>query len=259
MKEFTDELMTLLENGCNKNDVIDLLKENIDESVDENDYNEYLITFGIKTREKYAKLQYAYRDEKIENIPFCIVDIETTDSDSSKGQIIDIAAIKVLNGNIIGTFNTLVKCDSIPKYIEELTKISTQDTKNATEINKVMFDFKVFLGTAVFIAHNVSFDFKFINETLKKCNLPIMLNPKLCSIVLSKKVIELPRYGLSYLNETLNLLPTASPHRAFNDTLVTFELFKLILNRLPSHIKTMEQFKNYNLQTNSKKEKKSTK
>jgi len=176
----------------------------------------------------------------IEEAVFCIVDIETNGSKIDKHQIIELGAVKVQNGKIIDSYESLVRCKEINRHITEITGISTEDTKDAPELKKVMYDFKSFLGDAVFVAHDVKFDYKFISLSMQKVGLAPLLNRSLCSLFLAERTVESYRYALSYLNKSLNLHPDATHHRAMSDVMTTYELFKLSLNNLDKGVKTVE-------------------
>ena len=186
---------------------------------------------------------YYYFDTKfipIEEAEFCIVDIETNGSKIEKHQIIELAAIKVKNGKIIDRFESLIKTQEINPHITEITGIRVEDTKNAPELKDVLINFKFFLGNAVFVAHDVKFDYSFISKSLQKIGLEPLLNRSLCSLALAERTIVSYRYALSYLNDTLALNPEACHHRAMSDVITTYGLFLLSLENLDDEIKTVE-------------------
>lgn len=186
---------------------------------------------------------YFYFDTKftpINEAIFCIVDIETNGSKYDKHQIIEIGAIKVKNGVILDRFESLVECHEINKHITEITGITVEDTKNAPPLKEVMTKFKNFLGDAIFVAHDVKFDYRYISAMLKKIGLSPMLNRSLCSLTLAERTITSYRYALSYLNDSLDLNADATHHRAMSDVITTFGLFNLSLNALNSDVKTVE-------------------
>ena len=67
-----------------------------------------------------------------------------------------------------------------------------------------------------------------------------LLNRSLCSIALAERSVVSYRYALSYLNETFNLNPHATHHRAMSDVITTYELFKLSLNNCGENINNAE-------------------
>jgi DNA polymerase-3 subunit epsilon len=186
---------------------------------------------------------YYYFDTRftpINEAEFCIVDIETNGSKIEKHQIIELAAVKVKNGKIIDRFESLVKTDEINPHITEITGICADDTKDAPQLKEVLEKFKLFLGNAVFVAHDVKFDYSFISKSLQKIGLEPLLNRSLCSLALAERTVVSYRYALSYLNETLHLNPNATHHRAMSDVLTTYGLFLLSLSNLNDDVKTVE-------------------
>jgi len=171
---------------------------------------------------------------------FCIVDIETNGSKIEKHQIIELAAVKVKDGKIIDRFESLVYTKEINPHITELTGIKVEDTKDAPHLPNVLQAFKLFLGDAIFVAHDVKFDYMFISKSMQKIGLEPLLNRSLCSLALAERTITSYRYALSYLNDTFNLNPNATHHRAMSDVLTTYGLFLLSLKNLDNDIKTVE-------------------
>jgi DNA polymerase-3 subunit epsilon len=98
----------------------------------------------------------------LEKAEFCIVDIETNGSHIDKHQIIEIAGIKVKYGKITEEFESLVHCTEINSFISQITGITVEDTKDAPSLKSVLYAFKQFLGDAIFIAHDVKFDYRFL-------------------------------------------------------------------------------------------------
>ncbi len=186
---------------------------------------------------------YYYFDTKfipIEEAEFCIVDIETNGSKIDKHQIIELAAVKVKNGKIIDRFESLVHTKEINPHITDITGISAEDTVDAPQLKDVLEQFRIFLGNAVFVAHDVKFDYGFISKSLKKVGLEPLLNRSICSLALAERTLISYRYALSYLNETLKLNPNATHHRAMSDVITTYGLFLLSLGNLNEDIKTVE-------------------
>lgn len=214
------------------------LKEQIDEDLD------FLLQLwhsqGLELVKHQGSFYFATKFIPIKDAIFCIVDIETNGSKIDKHQIIEIAAVKVKNGKIIDSYESLVNCKEINPHITEITGITVEDTKDAPVLKKVMYDFKTFLGDAVFVAHDVKFDYKFISLSMQKIGLAPLLNRSLCSLFLAERTIESYRYALSYLNVSFNLNPDAVHHRAMSDVMTTYELFKLSLANLDESIVSVE-------------------
>jgi DNA polymerase-3 subunit epsilon len=176
----------------------------------------------------------------LEKAEFCIVDIETNGSDITKHQIIEIAGVKIKYGKIVDRFESLVKCSEINEHITKITGIRVEDTKDAPPLKKVLYDFKVFLGDAIFVAHDVKFDYRYISLSFEKVGLAPLLNRSLCSLALAERSLVSYRYALSYLEKTFSLNPHAKHHRAMSDVITTYELFKLSLKTMDENINNVE-------------------
>lgn len=177
---------------------------------------------------------------RLDEAKLCFVDIETTSANVKNGQIIEIGAIIAQNGKILDTFDTLVYSPFVPEEIIELTGINSYMLENAPRIEQVLKQFLAFLGDSVFVAHNVSFDYNFIAESLHKYDMPPLFNARLCTLDLSRKSIVSKKYALSYLNDMLGI-NTTQVHRAYADALTAFELYKICIQSLPNNVVTLQE------------------
>jgi len=182
---------------------------------------------------------------------FCIVDIETNAGNAKDGQIIEIGAIKLKNGKVLESYQSLVTAKSIPLKVQEITGITPDMLINAPSLKDVLEEFKIFLEDDVFVAHNIDFDYKFISDSFKKYDLGKLLNRKLCTIQLAKGTIESKRYGLSYLKDTLNI-DVQNHHRAYDDALTTVEVFKKSLDKLTTDVINTEDLIKFSRTAQSK-------
>ena len=195
---------------------------------------------GLNIVKKKGYFFFATKFIPLHEAEFCIVDIETNGSKLERHQIIEIAGVKVKEGKITDRFESLVKCDRINPHISEITGIKVEDTIDAPELKTVLHDFKLFLGDAIFVAHDVKFDYKFISGSFEKVGLEPILNRSLCSLALAERSIVSYRYALSYLSEYFNLNPNATHHRAMSDVMTTYELFKLALLNTKENLNNAE-------------------
>jgi DNA polymerase-3 subunit epsilon len=217
---------------------LDVLKKQLDEDVELS--IELWHAQGLEVIKHEGNYFFATKFLPIEEATFCIVDIETNGSKIEKHQIIELAALKVKNGVIIDTFDSLVHCSSINEHISQITGIRVEDTKDAPALKEVLQKFKLFLGDAIFVAHDVKFDYKFISQSMQKVGLAPLLNRTLCSLALAERTLISYRYALSYLNDTFALHPEATHHRAMSDVITTYELFKISLKNIDTSVKTVE-------------------
>jgi DNA polymerase-3 subunit epsilon len=202
---------------------LEKIKEQIDESIDF--FLELSRAQGLNIVKHQGHFYFDTKFKKLKEAEFCIVDIETNGSKIEKHQIIELAAVKVVNGKITDRYESLVYAKEINPHITEITGICAEDTKDAPDLKTVLREFKLFLGDAVFVAHDVKFDYNFISNSMKKVGFESLLNRSLCSLAFAERTIVSYRYALSYLNDSLKLNPNATHHRAMSDVLTTYGLF----------------------------------
>ena len=217
---------------------LEKLKSQIDESIDFS--LELWRSQGLDLVKSKGYYYFSTKFIPMNEAEFCIVDIETNGSKIDKHQIIEIAGLKIKNGKVIDSFESLVKCSIINEHITAITGISVKDTLDAPSLKDVLYKFKLFIGDAVFIAHDVKFDYKFISQSMQKIGLEPLLNRSLCSLGLAERTIESYRYALSYLNDTFRLNLNANHHRAMSDVMTTYGLFKLSLENINENINNVE-------------------
>lgn len=99
---------------------------------------------------------------------YVVFDLETTGFSPIKDKIIEIGAVKVENGKITERFSTFVNPKiPIPFRITQLTSITDQMVMDAPDIDTVLPQFLEFIGDAVLVAHNASFDVGFIEQNCR--------------------------------------------------------------------------------------------
>ena len=157
---------------------------------------------------------------------FVVVDLETTGLQPGLDRIIEIGAVKVVNGEIVDEWDATVNPGIyIPAESTQIHGITTEMVKDSRAFEELAQEYVDFLGEdSVFVAHNVDFDRDFMNIHLSRAGLKTMPNPYLCTLKLAKQVHpNLTRYGLGSLVEVFGIeLPQA--HRALHDARATAQL-----------------------------------
>ncbi|MCK4441759.1 MAG: 3'-5' exonuclease, partial [Sulfurovaceae bacterium] len=166
-------------------------------------------------------------------------------------QVIEVGAVMVQDGKIIDKFESFVECAFMPTYITKITGIEPIDLIDAPSRVSVLTELREFMQDAIFVAHNANFDYNFLNHSFDRFGLGTIGNPKMCSIDLAKRTIESEKYGLAYLNETLQL-GVDIHHRAYSDALTTTKLLNILFDNLPKNIKTTDELLRFSI--SSKKE-----
>jgi DNA polymerase-3 subunit epsilon len=97
------------------------------------------------------------------NYPVVFVDIETTGGSYRNGRVLEIAAIRVEGDEITQEFSTILNPETyIPAEITALTGIKASDTVGMPTFADIADELQEIMDGAVFVAHNVRFDYSFI-------------------------------------------------------------------------------------------------
>jgi DNA polymerase-3 subunit epsilon len=179
---------------------------------------------------------------------YAIVDIETTGGYAANNAITEVAIVLHDGNREVKRYETLVNPGmTIPRYVQALTGIDDEMVSDAPYFSEIAPFIHEWLKDAVFIAHNVNFDYSFLKHQLKACGLDLDTK-KLCTIRLSRKVFPgAPSYSLGNICQYLGIT-IPNRHRAGGDADATVQLFEMILrNGGLEHIRGM-------LKTNSKEQ-----
>lgn len=154
---------------------------------------------------------------------YIVLDFETTGLDKTFDDIIEIGAIKVINGEVSETYTMLVKPDEeIDDFITDLTGITNEMVANSPKINDVMPDLLRFISDYPIVGHNIGFDMNFLcANTTEDINNDYINTLRLCT----KLYKDLKHRRLRDMVKHLNI-QTSGSHRALADCETTLELFK---------------------------------
>ncbi|MFA6024621.1 MAG: 3'-5' exonuclease [Candidatus Gracilibacteria bacterium] len=162
----------------------------------------------------------------ISKTSFVVVDLETTGLHAGLDSIVEIAAVRVVNGEVVDEWDTTVNPGVfLPQECTQITGITTEMVADAPLFADIVDDYLRFMGEeSVFVAHNVDFDWTFLNKQLLSMQRAPLNNPYLCTFKLAKLVHpNLSKYGLGSLCMAFGVdLPQA--HRALHDARATAHL-----------------------------------
>jgi len=215
--------------------------EKIIDSEDIEFYQDFLELQGLALIEINNSYYPKQLFHNIKETSFCVVDIETNGSDFQKHQIIELGAVMVKDGVIIDSFNSLIRAQTLPESIARLTGITLTELLTAPLFKEVIHQFKSFVKDSIVIAHPLKFDYNFISASFEKADLGVMLNLGICNISLAERTLSSAKYGLNYLNKTLNFTEDFQQHRAYNDALITHKIFQKSLENLPKEVQTIQE------------------
>lgn len=167
------------------------------------------------------------------DVTFCVVDLETTGG-SALSEITEVGACKVQRGEIVGTFQTLVKpAEPVPAFIRLLTGISDELVADAPPIEAVLPNFLEFARGSVLVAHNARFDVGFLNRALKTSGYERLRHRVIDTATLARKILagEVPNNRLATLAAYLRCAHRPC-HRAFPDVLATIDVLHHLIERV---------------------------
>lgn len=183
------------------------------------------------------------------NGTYVVFDLETTGFSSIKDKIIEIGAVKVENGVITDKFSTFVNPKvPIPFEITNLTGITDDMVMEAPDIETILPQFLEFVGDAVLVAHNASFDVSFIEQNCRYQD----ITPDFTSVdTVAMARILLPTLSKFKLNVVANALHISleNHHRAVDDAGATAEIFVKFVEMLRArNIKTLTKLNQFGAQ-----------
>ena len=159
---------------------------------------------------------------------YAIIDIETTGGKFDSESITEIAILKYDGEKILDQFSSLVNPEKeIDSFVKKLTGINNQMLKNAPKFFNIAKRIINITDDCVLVAHNASFDYRVLKTEFRR--LGYNYNKKtICTVNLSKKLIpNKSSYSLGKLTKNLGI-PLKRNHRALDDAIATFNLFKLL-------------------------------
>ena len=191
-------------------------------------------------------------NEKGQNLmgDYVVFDLETTGFSPIQDKIIEIGAVRVQNGKIKERFSTFVNPKiPIPFKITQLTSITDAQVMDAPDIETVLPQFMEFIGDAVLVAHNASFDVGFIEQNLRYQDREADFT-SVDTVALARILLPtLSRYKLNIVAKALHI-SLENHHRAVDDAECTAEIFIKFIEMLEERdihtLKKVNQFGEHN-------------
>lgn len=163
-----------------------------------------------------------------------VLDFETTGLSPDMGdRAIEIGAVRLDNGEVVDRFQALMNPGRrISGFIEDYTGITNAMLKKAAPCGEVMHQFADFLGDSNMVAHNASFDKRFLDAELRRLSRSYA-GEFSCSLLATRRVFQhAPNHKLGTLVSYVNLSSTGTFHRALYDSEMTAKLWMAMLNAI---------------------------
>ncbi len=169
---------------------------------------------------------------------FVAFDLETTGFLPGVDRVVELGAVRMVNGEVDAVFSTLVDPQmSIPAGASAVNGISDEMVRGKPKIEELLESLVEFCGDDIMVAHNAAFDFQFLVSDFKKHEMRTPKGLVLCSYLMAKKVYPgLANYKLGTLVQHLNI-DAAGFHRAEADATYCGKLFLKMIERMTgSHL-----------------------
>lgn len=168
----------------------------------------------------------------LKDASFVVVDTETTGS-ASTDRVIEIGAVAVRDGRVVERFEQLINPEcAVPARITRLTGISSAMVFDKPSACDVLPGFLEFLGDGVFVAHNLSFDMRFLNAESRRFDIGEIGNDSLCTLRLARRLLPgLRSKGLASLVDFYGIR-NRRHHRALADAEATAQVLLRFLDQI---------------------------
>lgn len=178
-------------------------------------------------------IAYNVKDYDLLSGTYVVFDVETTGLSSMYDTIIELAGVKLHDGEVIDTFESFANPHrTLPDKIIEITGITDDMLVDAPEVNEVLKKFHEWVADSALVAHNATFDIGFLNQGYAKIDIPKISNPIIDTLELARFLLpELGNHRLNTLCKHLKVELTQH-HRAIYDAEATAELFWKLVDRL---------------------------
>jgi DNA polymerase III subunit epsilon len=162
--------------------------------------------------------------------PLVFVDIETNGLNHIRGRVIEVAAIRVENGKIVHEYRQLINPGApLPQFITNLTGIRAGDLDDAPLFLGIAGELQAVLANALFVAHNVRFDYSFLKQEFKRIGQSFSPD-LLCTVRLSRALY--PQHRGHKLQDLIgrHQLQVAARHRAYDDAHALWQFVQHVRN-----------------------------
>ncbi len=186
------------------------------------------------------------KGQSIENSTYVVFDLETTGLSNRMCKIIEIGAVKVVNGEIIDEFSALIDPEEpLSEEITKLTGIKNSEVQGQRKIEDVLPEFFEFVGGSVLVAHNANFDVNFLNKWSKELFGKETDYTYIDTVPYSRLYIETKNRKLNTLCDALGI-GLENHHRAVDDSIACANIFIHLYNKtIEDRVNTLDDLNSF--------------
>lgn len=170
------------------------------------------------------------------NFTAVVIDFETTGLSPGYGdRAIEVGAVLVAGGRVVDRFQSLINPERrISGFIEQFTGISNAMLATAPAAGPVMERLLSFIGQHHLVAHNASFDSRFLDAEFSRIN-HTRGNQFACSMLAARRLYpDAPDHRLGTLVRYKRLRSEEVHHRALADAEMTARLWLAMIADIKS-------------------------
>ncbi|MED1202038.1 PolC-type DNA polymerase III [Heyndrickxia acidicola] len=211
--------------------------------------NDIKIIYGLEVNlvDDGVPIAYNSTHRLLEEAVYVVFDVETTGLSAVYDTIIELAAVKIHKGEVIDKFEAFANPHHpLSATTIELTGITDDMVSSAPDVDVVLRDFREWMGDAILVAHNASFDIGFLNMGLQKIGFEKSPNPVIDTLELGRFLYPtFKNYRLNTLAKKFDVELTQH-HRAIYDTEATGHiLLRMLKDATEKGILYHDQFNDY--------------
>lgn len=152
------------------------------------------------------------------DVPIVAIDLETTGKYPLEAEICEMAAVKWRNGQVVGTYQTLLKPSSpMSAEVIAIHNITNEMVANSPQLSERLAEFHAFIGDGFIVAHHAPFDMGFLTWEFEKAAMALPPMPAFCTSLLSRNLNSaVPNHRLKTLADHFGI-ETGAAHRALDD------------------------------------------
>lgn len=197
----------------------------------------------IKLESEYPFLRRAREAVAgLKALSYIIIDTETTGLNPTLDEIIEVAALRIVKGEIADSFAALINIPGdLPPEIVRITGITREMLDDGQSKLDVYNNLLRFIGDTPLVAHNIDFDVPFLNRHLSETLGEKLANPQICTLKLSRRLLPgIPSHKLGKVAEHFSI-PTPLVHRAPGDVEITHHVWLKLIELLEKQgVSTLE-------------------
>ncbi len=207
------------------------------------------ILYGVEANlvDDGVPIAYNPQDVSLPDATYIVFDVETTGLSAVYDTVIELAAVKMKEGEIIDKFESFANPHHpLSATTIELTGITDDMVQDAPDASEVLKKFSDWIGNDILVAHNASFDMGFLNAGLQRAGFEKVQNGVI-------DTLELARFLYPHMkNHRLNTLAKkfdvelVQHHRAIYDAETTgYLLVKMLKDAFERDILNHNQLNDY--------------